>query len=171
MPLSVVESKFFRSFVEKLDPKYQMPSRKHLSTKLIHEKSEEVKTMVKERLAKAGSVCLTVDLWSNRQMKGFLGITGHYISISDWVLNSVMICCKRFKDKHSAENIRHEYGETVTAFNISDKITCIVSDNASNMIKSFLLPGYEAVEIRNRRKMTRVTLKRTLMTKKQMSYT
>lgn len=36
--LSVVESKNFKNLLEKLNPKYQVPSRKTLTTKLINEK-------------------------------------------------------------------------------------------------------------------------------------
>lgn len=94
-PLSIVDSKYFQNLLEKLNPKHQFPSRKHLSTKLIQEKSTEIRNELKENLAKAISVCLTIDIWSNRQMRGFLGITGHYIH--KWQMKSVMICCKRFK--------------------------------------------------------------------------
>ena len=75
-------------------------------------------------------------------MKGFLGITGHFIL--DWVMQSVMIACKRFKGRHTADNIRLEYEESLSAYDISDKIMTIVTDNASNMVKAFdlQLPGY-----------------------------
>ena len=143
MLLSVVDSNYFRNFVGKLDSKYQIPSRRHLSSKLIHDKAEEVKTNAKQKLGKAQSVSLTIDLWSNHEMRGFRGVTGHYIL--NWQLNSVMICCKRFKGKHNYENIRHEYEEAVATFEITDKISCVISDNASNMIKAFdfSLPGFE----------------------------
>lgn len=142
-PLSVVESPYFRNLMNKAEPRYQIPSRKQLSNKLLHEKSTEIQYIVKEQLAKAESVCLTVDLWSNRQMKGFLGITGHFII--DWMLKSVMICCKRFKQKHTAENIRHEYEEIISSYDMNKKITCVVSDNAANIVKAFdfSLPGFE----------------------------
>ena len=75
-------------------------------------------------------------------MKGFLGITGHFIL--DWVMQSVMIACKRFKCRHTADNIPLEYEETVSAYDISDKIMTIVTDNASYMVKAFdlQLPEY-----------------------------
>ncbi|XP_071166549.1 zinc finger BED domain-containing protein 4-like [Mytilus edulis] len=132
-PLSVVESPEFKTFVESLNPKYQLPSRKHLSTKLLHQKASNIQSNIKEKLLSAESVCLTIDLWSNRQMKGFLGITGHFIL--DWCMKSIMVSCKRFKGKHCAENIRQEYEEAVACYNIADKITNIITDNASNMTK------------------------------------
>ena len=93
-PLSVVDSPYFCNMMKKTEPRYQLPSRKHLSSKLLNEKAEEIRDEVKKQLKRAESVCLAVDLWSDKQMKGFLGITGHFIL--DWQLKSVMICCKRF---------------------------------------------------------------------------
>lgn len=60
-------------------------------------------------------------------------------------MKSVMICCKQFKGKHRAENIRHEYEETVSSYDIYEKIICIISVNAANMVKAFdfALPGFE----------------------------
>ncbi|VDI46437.1 Hypothetical predicted protein [Mytilus galloprovincialis] len=143
LPLSIVDSPTFRHFVEKLDPKYQVPCRKHLSTKLLVEKASEVQNNMKEKMSLAKSVNLTIDLWSNRQMRAFMGITGHFIQ--DWTAHSVMLSCKRFKGKHTAESIRYEYGETLAVFEIADKIFTIVTDNASNMVKAFKtsLPGFE----------------------------
>ncbi|CAG2238821.1 unnamed protein product [Mytilus edulis] len=134
LPLSIVESEEFKNLMEKADTKYQVPSRKHLSSKLLHEKSVEIKNNLVNTLKRAESVCLTIDLWSSRQMRGFLGITGHFIL--DWAMKSVMICCKRFKGRHTAESIRSEYEEVVTSFEIGFKIAAIVSDNASNMVKA-----------------------------------
>jgi hypothetical protein len=70
-------------------------------------------------------------------MKGFPGITGHYIL--DWCMESIMVSCKRFKGQYCAENIRQEY-EAVACYNIAKKITNIVTDNATNMTKA--LPGF-----------------------------
>jgi len=143
LPFSTVESVNFKNFVEKLDSRFQIPSRKHLSSKLIHEKAQEVRKILFENLKAADHICLTVDLWSNRAMKGFLGITAHYLL--NWEMKSAMIACKRFKGRHTAENILHEYEECITSFDINDKIFCVISDNASNMVKAFNfpIPGYD----------------------------
>ena len=59
-------------------------------------------------------------------------------------MQSVMTACKRFKGRHTADNIRQEYEEIVSTYKISDKVMTIVADNASNMTKAFEfpLPGY-----------------------------
>lgn len=59
-------------------------------------------------------------------------------------MKSVMICCKIFKGRHTSENIRQEYEEVISSFEIGEKIPTVVSDNAANMIKAFSLPGVES---------------------------
>ena len=67
LPLSLVDSSAFKTFVDKLDSRYTLPSRKHLSTKLL---VEEINSCLKLLLEGVDSVSVTLDLWSNRQMKG-----------------------------------------------------------------------------------------------------
>lgn len=143
LPLSTVESSSFKRFVHTLDSKYQIPTRKTLKNSLIADKSKALKDKLRDEFLTAKHVSLTTDLWTNRSMKGFLGITGHYIL--DWCLKSVMVSCSRFQGRHSAENIRQEYEEVVSDLNVRNKISYVVSDNASNMVKAFKmsLPGFE----------------------------
>lgn len=46
LPLCVVESEEFKNLMEIAESKYQMPSGKHLSTKLLYEKSTEVRNNI-----------------------------------------------------------------------------------------------------------------------------
>lgn len=79
LPLSLVKSHAFKQFVSTLDHRHQLPSRKHLTTKLLIGKWEAINDGVKQLLAKVNRVSITLDLWSNRQMHAYLGITCHFI--------------------------------------------------------------------------------------------
>lgn len=71
-------------------------------------------------------------------------MTGHFII--DFMLQSVMLSCQCFKGRHTAENICRIY-EDVINYNIQNKVSFIVTDNASNMIKAFtLFPPMHVVE-------------------------
>lgn len=142
MPLSIVDSQDFRSLCSALDPKYKMPDRKTFSRQILREKAIEVQSNLKHQLKQVESVALTLDLWSSRQMRGFIGITGHFIM--NWTLKTVMVACKRVRGSHTAVKIREEYEECVACFSIGDKISCIITDNAANMTKAFDsdLPGF-----------------------------
>ena len=89
---------------------------------------------------KVNSISLTTDLWSNRQMRSYIGITGHYTL--NWKMNSVMVACHRFQGRHSAGNLYGVFQGLVVSYKISNKISSIITDNAANMIKAFSLPGY-----------------------------
>ena len=141
LPLSIVEMPAFNHFAQMLDPQFLVPSRKHLSYTLLESKNKAIIAKVKDFLHQAKSVALKLDLWSNRQMRGFIGITCHFINDS-WSMQSIMLCCKRFRGQHTAENIAQYYEEMISTFNIVGKVTTVVTDNASNVVKAFHLPGF-----------------------------
>lgn len=143
-PLSIVDAPSFRQFVESLDSRFVIPSRKHLTTTLVAQKDEQIRKKLIDVLQETQTVALTVDLWSNRQMKGFLGITCHFIL--NWSLKSALLECKRFKGRHTAENIAQYYEEAITTYSIQSKVICTVTDNASNIVKAVSLPGFKRQE-------------------------
>ncbi len=141
LPLSTVESPGFQHFVAELKPRYAIPSHTHLPTKLLKKKMTNTLNRVKTDLKRAQCVCLTIDMWSNRQMRSYLGITLHYITQHT---SPAMLACKRFSGRHTAETIHQEYEEAIACFDIATKIHIITTDSAANMIKAFALPGYSS---------------------------
>lgn len=138
--LSVVEDEDLRKMISGIDERIVVPSRKHLSTVLIPNKAESVHNKLTKLLGEVPYLSVTVDIWSNRQMRSFIGITAHFIH--DWKLQTAMIACKRFSGRHTADNIIAQYEEVVNEFQISEKVAHVISDNAANMVKAFKLPGY-----------------------------
>ena len=146
IPLSVVDSKRFKTLLNTLDSQYQLPSRKQLSTVLLKKKYDTIKCSVLEKLKKTDSINLTIDLWSNQQMQSHLGITGHYIS-DEWNLESVMLACNRITGRHTGDDIMMRYEEIIFDFGVREKVKHVITDSASSVKKGFLtLPGYEDVE-------------------------
>ena len=56
-----------------------------------------------------------------------------------------MLACSRFKANHTAVKIQQEYEETVSCFEIGHKVSNIVTDKATNMVKAFnfSMPDFE----------------------------
>ena len=99
LPLStVVESSHFHDLMNALNPKYQVASKK-----------VKYKEGSKIHCRKLKSVCVTVDLWSNRQIRSYFGMTAHFIM--DWSMQSVMLTCSRFHESHTGDAIAEEYAE------------------------------------------------------------
>uniref|UniRef100_A0A1X7UB02 DUF659 domain-containing protein n=1 Tax=Amphimedon queenslandica TaxID=400682 RepID=A0A1X7UB02_AMPQE len=137
-----LETSAFKRFTQVLDSGFVVPSRKHFSYTLLESKDQAITAKVKDQLHLAKVVALTLDLWSNRQMRGYLGITCHFIN-DNWAMQYIMICCKRVWGRHTAENFAHCYDEVTSAFNSSDKVTTVVTDIAYNVVKAFRLPGFD----------------------------
>ena len=60
-------------------------------------------------------------------------------------MQSVMLACSRFRGSHTGDAIAEEYERVVTSFHLTQKISFVVTDSASNMhmIKAISLPGFE----------------------------
>ena len=78
--MSTLDSPHFKRLLESLNPRYQLPSRKHATTALLDEQFSITNDRVTKELLNVHTLSVTVDLWSNRQTKAYIGITGHYVS-------------------------------------------------------------------------------------------
>ena len=92
-------------------------------------------------LQKADVICITLDLWSNRQIQSFFGMTAHHVA--DRSIKSAMFACSRFHGSHTGDAISEQFEKIVASFEISNKVLFMITDSASNMMKAFSLPGFE----------------------------
>ena len=58
----------------------------------------------------------------------------------------LLLAFSRFRGSHTAEAISEQFDITLASFDISNKISHIITDNASNMSKAFTFPGFEDME-------------------------
>uniref|UniRef100_A0A3Q3BF94 HAT C-terminal dimerisation domain-containing protein n=1 Tax=Kryptolebias marmoratus TaxID=37003 RepID=A0A3Q3BF94_KRYMA len=139
LPLSLVENGHFKHFLEVLDSKYTPISRKTVSERRIPELVRKVKETVLEKLKTQRSVSLTTDLWSDRRLRSFLGVTAHvcYKSKDSYALGSYLLDCRRFTGRHTGEHIASAFEEITEEYDIRDKISYIITDNAANMKCAF----------------------------------
>lgn len=137
MPLSITENEHFRHFLSVADSKYQPVCRRTINLKLesiVAEKREKIKLL----LTGAKHVSVTVDIWSDRRMRGFLGVTGHVLSTSEGVqLNSYLLACNRFKGTHTGERISEAFESICDEYDIKEKLDFVICDNAANMKRAF----------------------------------
>ncbi|XP_049300483.1 E3 SUMO-protein ligase ZBED1-like [Anopheles funestus] len=134
-PYSIVEDKYFKLFVKKLYPAYDLPSRKCLTNALLPTIYEKTLLSVKNNLIQAKAVSLTADGWSNVNQVSFFAITAHYID-ENFQLRTYLLECSEFTTSHTAQNIAVWIKKVTEKFNIQNKIVCLVTDNASNMKKA-----------------------------------
>ena len=132
LPLSIVENKAFRRLLHELDPRYEIISRKQLTTKLLPERYQEEKEMLKNELSEVESVSVTTDQWTSRAHEGYTTITAHFID-NNWQVKSPVLLTRAKPQRHTAVNLAKELEEAFDEYSISNKITAVVTDNAANI--------------------------------------
>jgi hypothetical protein len=135
MPMSTVSQPWFTSFMTVMDPKFAMPSRYKVS-KLITNQFESQKSILQSKLQRAEWVSLTIDMWSDRRMRSFLGITVHFVN-SSMTFESYLLDCASFEGSHTGQKISDKCTAIVENFQIQEKVAFVVTDNAANMVKAF----------------------------------
>ncbi|CAF4960759.1 unnamed protein product, partial [Rotaria magnacalcarata] len=136
LPLNLVEKPAFRDFMKECSLKYRPVSAKRLKHDIIPSLKSIVLTRIHEKLDTTDHVTLTVDIWSDRRCRSFIGITCHFID-QDINLQAYLIDFLRLKSFHTSENIQQMTDEVLERFNIKKKVFRIVTDNASSMIKAY----------------------------------
>lgn len=108
-----------------------------LRLKALPELYNMVRNRVLAELEQAAHVALTTDLWTSRAHKSYITVTAHFITkefqMIARVLNTVEV-----PESHTAINLASRLRQIVDDWQITGKISCIVTDNASNIIKAVL---------------------------------
>ncbi|GBB84287.1 hypothetical protein RclHR1_01090026 [Rhizophagus clarus] len=114
-----------------LDPAFMIPSNKRLKKEIntgYTNAIEELKILL-ENTCKSAS--LTTDLWIAKSKHGYIGVTLHWLS-EDFKVYDCLLCIY----PHTGTNIVSFLKKKVAEFGLEEKITCIVTDNGSNMVNA-----------------------------------
>ena len=136
LPLSLVENQAFREFMKECYPKRQFISARKLKSSIIVAFKNRVQTTILGMLENVDALTLTIDAWSDRRCRGFLGITCHFLD-DRMVSQACLIDFVRTKSPHTSENIQRFAEYVLDRYNIKRKVYRIITDNASSMIKAY----------------------------------
>ena len=137
--VSVVEDKGFINFVNLLDPRFEIPSRRAVM-RMLPTKYDELKQRILRVLVQVKYVSLTTDLWTSRATEGYLTVTAHFIH--SWKLKSLVLATVKFSAEHTAEHIAVELQKVTEEWGIMSKVAAIVTDNTSNMVAAIRITGW-----------------------------
>ena len=139
MPTSVVQGDGFHKLIERLDPRYQLPSRKTFSDRVIPTMYNSLKdSKVLPGLKEAKYISLTSDCWTSRINQSYISITAHFLKVKfDWQFEHFVLESKELPGSHTAEHLAEAIKESLSAWKILDsQISCVTIDNASNIVKA-----------------------------------
>lgn len=132
-PFSIVDDPEFRKFVCMLCPGYKLPSRKTVSNSLIPQIYNKTRTDVKSKIADINAVCITTDSWTSVNNENFTAITAHWLNEKTELCSSLLDCIE-YSERHTAENLANLFKEKFEEWEIQNKITAVVTDNAANVV-------------------------------------
>lgn len=132
-PYCVVENDGFRNLIKTLEPRYVVPTRKHLSEVTVPNMYANVKESIAASLQAAERVALTCDCWTSRATDSYMTITAHFID-GDWNLMSNVLQTRAVETSHTANNLRDILTEAITEWELANKDPAIVTDNAANIV-------------------------------------
>ena len=137
MPLSVVEGEGFCHMLEKLEPRFQPPSRKRITVNVLPCMYSELKgTIVVPSIRSAEYCALTTDCWTSRTNDSYIGLTVHLIT-PDWKFAHFVVENKELPVSHTAEHLAEAITEIIHDWEITEtKISCTTVDNGANVHKS-----------------------------------
>ncbi|CAF1373788.1 unnamed protein product [Adineta steineri] len=136
LPFSFIESIGFRSFMKDANIKYNPVSSRKIKQTIIPTFTNDVFQKISDTLNESSYVSLTIDGWSDRRCRSFLGVTGHIID-NKMMPQAYLLHFIRFKSPHSGEHIHQLTEDVLERFNIKEKIFKIITDNAANMVCAY----------------------------------
>lgn len=142
-PFRIVEDTGFQSFVQALNPNYELPSRHIIANTTLAGMYEECLLTVKEIFKELSSnICLTTDCWTSRNNESFVAITVHFFS-TNFEIQSALLSCNVFYEKHTSENLARELLTVTKEWGLERKIILAVSENASNIKGAIAITGWK----------------------------
>jgi hypothetical protein len=87
-------------------------------------------------LALVDNISITLDLWSNKQMRSFLVITGHYFPNNSFNLQSTVLNFSSFNIHHQAVDILRVLQEKLKELNILHKVVGVTADGGRNVVRA-----------------------------------
>ncbi len=90
------------------------------------------KQRLQQQLLEVNKISITCDFWSDRSLKSYLCITGHYVT-HDFGYQSTILSFDAFYDRHHGIRIAKIIREKLNNFNLFNKLLCITTDGAGNM--------------------------------------
>ena len=104
----------------------------------LPEQYEIVKQELMSKLNAVKFCSLTKDLWTSVATRGFMTVTCHFLTC-DWVLQSSVLSTIHVSNAHTAENLAAELMSITDKWEITEKVACVVIDNASNIMAAVRL--------------------------------
>lgn len=146
-PLSIVDNVGFRRLMNLLEPKYEIPSRRHVTDVMLPQLHNTVKKHITNMLQEdIKAISFTTDIWSSSVSPvSVISLTAQWID-ANFTLHQVMLHAKKFQGSHTGQAIRSILEEMLDTWAIpKSSVHVVVRDNGRNMIKGVQDAGLQSL--------------------------
>lgn len=135
-----------KELIYTLEPRYNMPGRKRVKTIITEDLYTSIQSKVAEIVAQSEYVSMTTDLWTCDHAKhAYISLTAHCM-FRNYSRQCIVLNAEPFPESHTSENITEYIKKMINEYDIpTEKVHCIVSDNAPNMLKGITNSGFEGL--------------------------
>ncbi|XP_069821004.1 E3 SUMO-protein ligase ZBED1-like [Dendropsophus ebraccatus] len=146
VPFLTVEKSGFQNMIKTLDPRYEVPGRKHFTQTEMPKLYDKVREQVKKELQSIKHYATTTDLWSSRTMEPYISLTVHFIN-DEWKLCSRCLQTAYFPEDHTGELISQGLKEALESWGLKEELqVCITTDNGANIVKAVEMNGWTRLQ-------------------------
>ncbi|GFO02206.1 Zinc finger bed domain-containing protein 4 [Plakobranchus ocellatus] len=127
-PSSLVENASFKKMINTLNPKCLLPDKSFVE-RAMSSLQKNQQNVIKIQIDKTPGVAVSLDLWTYRDKRQYMTITGHFIS-NTWELQSIILKTVLLNSGADlSTSIADKLRQVLMDWNISNKVQCVVSDN------------------------------------------
>lgn len=130
LPLSFVTSNGFREFMNVVDPNFNIPCRQTIKNRLVYV-YEQVSTKIAAELSEVSVVAWTSECWSSRSQDAYVTVTMNYLD-SNWIPKTYTLATEELSEHHTAANLTAKMKNEMIKWNLVNKVSTVVTDNALN---------------------------------------
>src|SRR6185369_3407089 len=134
-PFHILKSVSFQNFLSTLNSNYQLPTQQKIDELLEYSYQNSVNKLKKTIDCNAEFISLTSDFWTSKGRHGYIGITCCWLN-SNFEPQEALLSLQHVPFPHTAEVIYDIFKETILEWKLENKVTCITTDNGSNIIKA-----------------------------------
>ncbi|XP_077359465.1 E3 SUMO-protein ligase ZBED1-like isoform X2 [Festucalex cinctus] len=166
-----VEKKGFRELIKILDPRYNLPDRKHFSDVQLPRMYEECRAKVTEELKNVEYYALTTDLWTCGITQPYMSLTAHFIN-NDWLLISRCLQTIYLLEDHTEVMMASFLREVLESWELrEDMLICVTTDSVTNCNSALQLNEWNRLQCFGHRLQLAIDVKRAVEVCKQAAGT
>ena len=125
-----------------------MPSRTHLTEKVLHDMYIKLKQKVSGDIQRSSRYSMTTDTWTSVSCDNYMTITIHLLI--DWKIKSYVLstCCSN--EPHTSTNLKEQFDTVFASWNLKTNGTTpvmVTTDNAANIKSAISSSKYDLRQI------------------------